>query len=372
MVLCEPHRLTRVCVVHRAQAAAFCVNAALAYAGIEDRVSLVTDDEVNKKAIRAGLSSLVGRLLLIPGRPNLRTDKATELQILGPRNVARTAEFTAGRSTKHPVAMHPVVWLFRDSGIEGDDACLALLLPLCEEGYNLPGSERVCLPGQNAAYEDVWVPCTVLHVYDPKYTWSNFQGNENDIHNPWSKDSRLLRLPGDDRPTPAPRDYFGWKLYHEGRKERDDNEGGRLMSVAKMQQGSTRTLGPDVPIYAGADVLRQQLSAGALDDALRDKMFAHDKLVGKMGKAEYYNSFAQEVKETLGVEMARRLANPCGLDLRMYLLQRVLLSPTPLAPLLTNTLVDAETLKPLLPPLSLSSVPGLWAKLQAASTPRLE
>ena len=356
----------------RDRAAAVCVNASLAYAGIEHRVP----EEPDATALRSGLSALVGRLVLIPGRPNLRTDKATKLQICGPRNSARTTSFEAG-SRAHPVAMQPVVWLLRDSSSDtaGDDACLALLLPLCEEGYNLPGSARVRLPAQSDQFEDVWLPCAVLHVYGPEYHWSNFQpSNSGSSVNPWGKGSRML-LPGDDDSSRAARtavlatrDFFGWQLFREGASSASD--GGRMLSVAKMQQGSTRALGPDVPIHVGARVLRRLRDSGDLDDALKTKIFSNEKLKKAMDDEPvcYNDSFDEGLKQELGISIARRAANPCGLDLRMYLLQEVLLQPTPLRPLLTKSLVDAETLGDLLPPPALASVPALWAKLHRAAS----
>ena len=346
------------------------MNASLAYAGIEHRVP----DDPDAAALRSGLTALVGRLVLIPGRPNLRTDKSTNLQICGPRNSARTTPFEAG-TRAHPVAMQPVVWLLRDSSdTAGDDACLALLLPLCEEGYNLDGSARVRLPEQSDQFDDVWLPCTVLYVYGQEYHWSNFQpSTASNQTNPWGKNSRM-RLPGDDdfsrsarSAVLATRDFFGWQLFREG--SRSANDGGRMLSVAKMQQGSTRSLGPDVPIYVGAQIIRQLRGSGGLDDALKTKIFSNEKLKKAMENdpVPYNDSFDEGMKNELGVLIARRAANPCGLDLRMYLLQEVLLQPTPLAPLLTKSLVDAETLGDLLPPPSLASVPALWTKLQAAS-----
>ncbi len=340
-----------------ARAAAVCANASLSYAGISGASvpANPTADEV-----RAGLSSLIGRMILVPGRVNSRAGE------VGRRNSARTNPFKPEK--KHPVAMQPLVWLYRDGeSAEGDDKCLALLLPLCEEGYNLPGPGRVRLPGQAEQFEDVWIPCAVVHVYGPQYTWSFFQGHTGDPRNPWAKNSRL-----NNPETPLPRDFFGWGLLDEGREQRRSmsTEGGRLLSVLKMLQGSTRTLGPDVPIHAAAGVLTRLRDSNALDDALR-QVFSHDKLKEAMrdgGRASYETSYDESTKEALGLATARRVANPCGLDLRAYLLQEVLLAPTPLAPLLTNTLVDEAVLQGVLPPAALSSVPALWVKLQAAAT----
>jgi hypothetical protein len=369
---CVRHRLCVYVPVCRDRAAAVCVNASLAYAGIEHRVP----DEPDATALRSGLSALVGRLLLIPGRPNLRTDKATKLQICGPRNSARTTPFDAG-TRAHPVAMQPVVWILRDSNNDstGDDACLALLLPLCEEGYNLSGSGRVRLPAQSDQFDDVWLPCAVLYVYGPEYHWSNFQPSNAGLPavNPWARGSRML-LPGEDDSARAfraallaSRDFFGWGLFREGAS--CANDGGRMLSVAKMQQGSTRSLGPDVPIYVGAGVLRRLRDSGGLDDALRTRVFSNEKLKKAMDDEPvcYNDSFDEDLKQELGISIARRAANPCGLDLRMYLLQEVLLQPTPLAPLLTKSLVDTELLENLLPSPPLNSVPALWAKIQAAA-----
>lgn len=363
----------RSLVVCRDRAAAVCVNASLAYAGLELRVPA----EPDAAALRSGLTALTGRLILIPGRPNLRTDGATNLQICGPRNSARTSPFEAGTKA-HPVAMQPLVWILRDSGdsTAGDDACLALLLPLCEEGYNLSGSGRVRLPAQSDQFGDVWLPCAVLHVYGPEFHWSNFQPSNAGLPavNPWARGSRML-LPGEDdaarasRATVlATRDFFGWKLFREGSCVK--NDGGRMLSVAKMQQGSTRSLGPDVPIHVGAGVLRRLRDSGGLDDALRTRVFSNEKLKKAMDDEPvcYNDSFDEVLKRELGISIARRAANPCGLDLRMYLLQEVLLRSTPLAPLLTKSLVDAEPLGNLLPSPPLDSVPALWTKIQAAST----
>lgn len=349
------------------------MNASLAYAGIELRVP----DEPDAAALRSGLTALAGRLIMIPGRPNLRTDGATKLQICGPRNSARTSPFEAGTKA-HPVAMQPLVWILRSNSgdLTGDDACLALLLPLCEEGYNLSGSGRVRLPAQSDQFDDVWLPCAVLHVYGSEYHWSNFQPSNAGIPavNPWAKGSRMPLSGEDDAARAArvallaARDFFGWGLFREGSTVK--NDGGRMLSVAKMQQGSTRSLGPSVPVYVGARVLKRLRDSGGLDAALKTKIFSNEKLKKAMEDepVSYNDSFDENVKQELDIAVARRAANPCGLDLRMYLLQEVLLQPTPLAPLLTRSLVDAEPLGNLLPSSPLDSVPALWTKIQAAST----
>ena len=124
-------------LVRRPEAAAAVVDASLRNAGLAGVLASTPE------GIRQGLQRLVGKLIMIPGKVNKRSNKATGEVELGPVNLERTKEVDPVDSDKfcpHPVAFHPLVWTLKDCE---DDHCLALLLPVAEEGYNLPGEERV-------------------------------------------------------------------------------------------------------------------------------------------------------------------------------------------------------------------------------------
>lgn len=353
------------------------------------------------ESIRQGLRELKGKLIMIPGKVNKRSNKGSGAVELGPVNLERTKAVPPldpeDPTFKHPVAFHPLVWTLKDAD---DDHCLALLLPLAEEGYNLAGDvERVrhltltctlahththsetdtrvqvCLPGQQKCYSDVWTVCTVLHVYGPEFKWSNFEAKAiADEANPWAAVTRRVGV--------TLRDYFGWGIFKSvsgtrktqrseiitlgsGMKEKvtiREREGGTL-SVLKQLQGPTRTLGPPLPIDVGAGIVRRLTAAGTLDEALAATWSHEDHKRALV--ASYDSTMDPDLAKRLGVrgkDKSRRATNPpCGLDLRAYLLQGELLKGTVLAPLLEEDgVVEAEALQPLLPTDDNSAVQKLW------------